>query len=254
MLVAVQLSVLGCLCRRITKARFCPAQTITSLPVHTTVCPVRAFGALIVLVAIQLSVLGLYLPPVSAGPCPRPRQSFHYPSRLPYDPSASRRVGSADFVQLLVPDCISRRCSRSRYPLRPRRSFRCHSRRPCETSAVARWRSLSSHPCSDCISRPCSNTNRILPTPDDHLTTGPHCRVKPSSSGRVCSALSLPNCRSSDCISPQYLRPHSHHHAHPRRSFYYRSRQPCDQREQLARRWCWWLPNCPYWDCICRRC
>src|ERR1700726_2882778 len=41
-----------------------PPQTITSLPVHTAVCVSRAVGALVMLVAIQLSVLGLYLPPL----------------------------------------------------------------------------------------------------------------------------------------------------------------------------------------------
>src|SRR5262245_1230831 len=41
-----------------------PPQTIISLPVHTAVCPSRLVGALIVVVAVQLSVLGLYLPPV----------------------------------------------------------------------------------------------------------------------------------------------------------------------------------------------
>jgi hypothetical protein len=41
-----------------------PHQTIISLPVQTAVCTYRAAGALVVLVAVQLSVLGLYLPPV----------------------------------------------------------------------------------------------------------------------------------------------------------------------------------------------
>jgi hypothetical protein len=46
-----------------------PPQTIISLPVQTAVCKYRAPGALLVLVAVQLSVLGLYLPPVlSAAP------------------------------------------------------------------------------------------------------------------------------------------------------------------------------------------
>ena len=40
------------------------APTIISLPVQTAVCPVRASGALVVLVAVQVSVLGLYRPPV----------------------------------------------------------------------------------------------------------------------------------------------------------------------------------------------
>src|SRR5437870_1459512 len=41
-----------------------PPQTIISLPLHTAVCEFRAAGALVVLVVIQLSVTGLYLPPV----------------------------------------------------------------------------------------------------------------------------------------------------------------------------------------------
>src|SRR5438046_3015731 len=41
-----------------------PPQTIISLPVQTAVGMPRAEGALVVLVAVQLSVLGLYLPPV----------------------------------------------------------------------------------------------------------------------------------------------------------------------------------------------
>ena len=37
---------------------------IISLPVQTAVCCSRALGALVVLVAVQVSVPGLYLPPV----------------------------------------------------------------------------------------------------------------------------------------------------------------------------------------------
>jgi hypothetical protein len=40
-----------------------PPQTNISLPDHTAVCPARASGTFIVPVAIQLFVLGLYLPP-----------------------------------------------------------------------------------------------------------------------------------------------------------------------------------------------
>jgi len=41
-----------------------PPQMIISLPVHTEVCESRAEGALLVLVATQLSLVGSYLPPV----------------------------------------------------------------------------------------------------------------------------------------------------------------------------------------------
>jgi hypothetical protein len=42
-----------------------PPQTIISLPVHTAVCPNRAVGASLLVIAVQLSLLGLYLPPVA---------------------------------------------------------------------------------------------------------------------------------------------------------------------------------------------
>ena len=54
-----------------------PPQTIISLPVQTAVCCVRAAGALVVLVAVQLSVPGSYLPPVfKAGATAYPPQTI----------------------------------------------------------------------------------------------------------------------------------------------------------------------------------
>src|SRR5215470_19207803 len=41
-----------------------PPQTIISLPVQIVVCKARAEGTLLVPVAVQLSALALYLPPV----------------------------------------------------------------------------------------------------------------------------------------------------------------------------------------------
>jgi hypothetical protein len=68
-LVAVQLSVPGSYLPPVFKGllkRSNPPHTIISLPVHvhTAVCQNRPSGALVVLVAVQLSVTGLYLPPV----------------------------------------------------------------------------------------------------------------------------------------------------------------------------------------------
>jgi hypothetical protein len=65
--VAVQLSVPGSYLPPVLKEllAFVPPQTIIRLPVHTAVCRDRAAGALVVPVAVQLSVLELYLPPVS---------------------------------------------------------------------------------------------------------------------------------------------------------------------------------------------
>jgi len=73
MVVAIQLFVLGLYVPPVLKywgggpSLSFPPQTIISLPVHTAVCNTRAAGAFVVLVATQLSVLGLYFPPVFDG-------------------------------------------------------------------------------------------------------------------------------------------------------------------------------------------
>ena len=57
-------------------------------------------GALVVLVAVQLSVLGLYLPPVFERREPhafRPRRSFHCRSTLPCE-----RIGAVGALVVLV--------------------------------------------------------------------------------------------------------------------------------------------------------
>ena len=55
-----------------------PPHTIISLPVHTAVCCSRPAGAPVVLVAAQLSVLRLYLPPVLKEVL----SSFHPPQMI----------------------------------------------------------------------------------------------------------------------------------------------------------------------------
>ena len=68
--MAVQLSVLGLylppVLKRLLQGKplLHPPQTIISVLVQTAVCKPRGLGALVVLVAVQLSVPGLYLPPV----------------------------------------------------------------------------------------------------------------------------------------------------------------------------------------------
>ncbi len=66
--VGIQLSVTGLylppLLKNTPPLSAFPPQTIISLPIHTAVCPSRPAGAPVVLMAVQLSVLGLYLPPV----------------------------------------------------------------------------------------------------------------------------------------------------------------------------------------------
>jgi hypothetical protein len=49
---------------------------IISLPVQTAVCWYRLEGAVVVVVAIQLSVLALYLPPVFRKFPPNPPQTI----------------------------------------------------------------------------------------------------------------------------------------------------------------------------------
>ena len=55
-----------------------PPQTIISLPVQTAVCSYRASGTFNILIAIQLSVLGSYRPPVSviSNPSSAPPQTI----------------------------------------------------------------------------------------------------------------------------------------------------------------------------------
>ena len=63
-----------------------PPQTIISLPVQTAVWLARPAGALVVVVAVQVSLAGLYLPPVfRLWPSSPPTQSFHCQSTLPCD-------------------------------------------------------------------------------------------------------------------------------------------------------------------------
>ena len=86
MLVTVQLSVWDCISRQCSNR----AAVISAPDDHFTAGPhccvkTRAEGAFVVLVAVQLSVLGLYLPPVFKADNFRPRRSFHCRSRLPCD-------------------------------------------------------------------------------------------------------------------------------------------------------------------------
>ena len=65
-LVRVQLFVAGLYLPPVFKCTIPskPPQTIISLPVQMAVCEPLALGALLVLVAVQLSVLGSYVAPV----------------------------------------------------------------------------------------------------------------------------------------------------------------------------------------------
>ena len=67
-----------------------PPQTIISLPVQTALWAIRPKGALLVLVSVQESVSGLYLPPVlKAGPPLKPPQTIiSLPVQIPDWPLA----------------------------------------------------------------------------------------------------------------------------------------------------------------------
>ena len=95
------------------------------------------------LVAIQLFVPGLYLPPVLKMlklSSIRPRRSFHCRSTPPCAWLVQRaRWWCWWLSNYPCRDCISRRCSkRNHHYCRPRRSSHCRSRPPCEASAVGR--------------------------------------------------------------------------------------------------------------------
>jgi hypothetical protein len=77
-----------------------PPQMIISLPVHTAVCESRASGALVVLVAVQLSVPGLYLPPVlkKVAPDAPPQTTIS----LPVQTAVCEARASGAFVVLVA--------------------------------------------------------------------------------------------------------------------------------------------------------
>ena len=93
-------------------ARIPPQRRDGSL-LHTVVCQARADGALVMLIAVQLFVLGLYLPPVLTnpeGPAP-PQITIWVPVHTAEWPD--RPVGALVVlvvVQLSGLDCISRQC------------------------------------------------------------------------------------------------------------------------------------------------
>ncbi len=85
-----------------------------------------------------------------------------------------------------------------------------------------------------------------------------HCRSRLpcdriAASGRVGGAGGCPTVRAG-IVSPASVQIAMKYRVRPRRSFHCRSRLPCDRLGQRARWWCWWLSNCPCWDCISRRC
>ena len=163
--------------------------------------------------AVQLSVLGLYLPPVFKSLMPldlRPRRSFHCRSRLPCDVLGHRaRWWCWWLSNYPCWDCISRRCSNSCRCSNPPQTIisACRSRLPCDgLGHEARWWCLVASPsysCWDCISHRCSiGRGHWHSAPDDHFSAGPDCRVIESRpSGALVVSGSCPTIRDWDCIS-----------------------------------------------------
>ena len=165
-----------------------------------------------VLVAVQLSVPGLYLPPVFKSPHrhDRPRRSFHCQSRLPCDVRPAGALVVLVAVQLLVlglylPPVFD--SHRRHHESAPDDHFSCRSRLPCEISADRRIGRAGGCP-----------------------TIG------------------------AGIVSAAGVQIAAHRYIHPRRSFHCRSRLPCDRLVRRAHWWCWWPSNYPCWDCISRRC
>jgi hypothetical protein len=102
--VAIQLFVLG-LYRPPVLREFgnpiVPPQTIISLPVHTAVWDHRAAGAFVMLVGSQVSMPGLYTPPVLVGPPSPPPQTIISLKGLPVQIAVGRSRAGGAFVVLV---------------------------------------------------------------------------------------------------------------------------------------------------------
>ena len=259
------------------------------------------------LVAVQLLVLGLYLPPVfkEAAVGSAPDDHFAAGPDCRVTDSADGRVGGAGGCPTVgagiisarrcsntcrrrsapddhfaagpdcrvIPfvrqarwwcwwlsncrcwDCICRRCltGRSRH-FRPRRSFRCRSRLPCDRFGQrARWWCwwLSKCRCWDCISRRCSNSCRSYP-PQTIISLPVQTAVWPFV--RAGALVMLVAVQLS--VLGLYLPPVFKVGAHSAPDDHFAAGPDCCVTGfgQRARWWCWWLSNCRCRDCISRRC
>ena len=118
------------------------------------------------LVAVQLSVLGSYLPPVfNSLPSNPPHTIISLPVHTAVchaRPEGALTVLVAvqlSVMGLYLPPVLP-------LPRHPRRSFHCRSTPPCDRIGHwARWSCwwLSSYPCWDCISRRCSKRGNSPP-------------------------------------------------------------------------------------------
>ena len=167
-----------------------------------------------VLVAVQLFVLGLYLPPVlKVAREPAPPQTI---ISLPVHTAVCMLSRSRArwwcwwLSNCLCWDCISRQCSnRWCRCIRPRRSFRCQSRLPCDTSraagALVVLVAVQLSVLGLYLPPVLKKVRRYQSAPDDHFAAGPHRRVSLSGSGRVGCAGGCPTV-SAGIVSPASIK------------------------------------------------
>ena len=133
-------------------------------------CPDRPAGALVVLVAVQVFVPGLYLPPVF-----KEYRSYYPPQTIISLPvqtavcslSASGRVGGAGGCPTVGAGLYLPPVFRSLLPINPPQTIISLAGPDCRVKLSTGGRVSdagcdSNYPCWDCISRQCSNRNRLI--------------------------------------------------------------------------------------------
>ena len=160
------------------------------------------------LVAVQLSVVGLYLPPVLSKPG-APTPDDHFATGPHCRVTYWRALGASVVlvaIQLSVVGSYFPPVLKKPLPsLHPTRSFRCRSTLPCDWFERRRVGDAGGCP---------TIGGRIIPAagikidgassvsaPNDHFSAGPHCRVTSRLRARWW-CWSLPNCRCWDRIPP----------------------------------------------------
>ena len=196
-----------------------------------------------VLVAVQLSVSGLYL---AAGVenngvlGSTPDNHFTAGPHCRVKVSGSRRVDDAGGCPTIgAQDCICRRYSKTLEPSDPPQTIISSASPDCRVIGSDRRRVGGAGGCPTIRARIVSpaSVQRATgspSTPDDHFTAGPDCRVIVSGSGRVGGAGGCPTIRAG-IVSPAGVQRARCQYIHPRRSFHCRSTLPCDSLGQWAR-------------------
>ena len=144
------------------------------------------------LVAVQLSVPGLYLPPVFLG-----RPGTHPPQTiisLPVQTAVERMrpyrdVGDAGSCPAIRDRIVSPTCGWiTGADIRPRRSFQCQSRRQCDCLGQ-RARSVlfvdAQLSVLGLYLPPVFKRPEVISTPNDHFTASPDCGVRYRASGAL---------------------------------------------------------------------